>query len=47
MDDKYLHEVAITAIVVKDGKYLITRRTLTKKTLAWLMDGAGRAPRVD
>lgn len=27
----YLHEVAITAIVVKDGKYLITRRSPTKK----------------
>jgi len=26
-----LHEVAITAIVVKDGKYLITRRVMTKK----------------
>ncbi len=26
-----LHEVAITAIVVKDGKYLITRRAPTKK----------------
>ncbi len=27
----YLHEVAITAIVVKDGKFLITRRAPTKK----------------
>src|SRR3989344_5588883 len=26
-----LHEVAITAMVVKDGKYLITRRVLSKK----------------
>ncbi|MBI4088561.1 NUDIX domain-containing protein [Candidatus Kaiserbacteria bacterium] len=26
-----LHEVAVTAIVVKDGKYLITRRALSKK----------------
>lgn len=26
-----LHEVAITAIVVKDGKYLITRRSKAKK----------------
>ena len=26
-----LHEVAITAIVVKDGKYLITRRAMSKK----------------
>lgn len=29
--NQYLHEVAITAIVVKDGRYLITRRTLNKK----------------
>ena len=28
---QYLHEVAITAIVVKDGKYLITRRAMSKK----------------
>jgi len=27
----FLHEVAITAIIVKDGKYLITRRSLKKK----------------
>jgi 8-oxo-dGTP diphosphatase len=26
----YLHEVVITAIVVKDGKYLITKRAATK-----------------
>jgi len=31
MENQYLHEVAITAIVVKDGKYLITRRSLNKK----------------
>jgi 8-oxo-dGTP diphosphatase len=31
MDNKFLHEVAITAIVVKDGKYLITRRSPNKK----------------
>jgi 8-oxo-dGTP diphosphatase len=31
MENKYLHEVAITAIVVKDGKYLITRRSPNKK----------------
>lgn len=31
MENKYLHEVAITAIIVKDGKYLITRRSMSKK----------------
>ncbi|MDP2665575.1 MAG: NUDIX domain-containing protein [bacterium] len=36
-----LHEVAITAIVVKDGKYLITRRALTKKRFPgkWTVPG--------
>lgn len=36
-----LHEVAITAIIVKDGKYLITRRTLTKKRFPgkWTVPG--------
>ena len=36
-----LHEVAITAIVVKDGKYLITRRTLSKKRFPgkWTVPG--------
>lgn len=27
----FLHEVAITAIIVKDGKYLITRRSMNKR----------------
>lgn len=31
MENQYLHEVAITAIIVKDRKYLITRRALSKK----------------
>ena len=31
MEDKYLHEVAITAIIVNDGKYLITRRSMQKR----------------
>lgn len=31
MSETNLHEVAITAIIVKDGKYLITRRSPTKK----------------
>lgn len=36
-----LHEVAVTAIVVKDGKYLITRRTLIKKRFpgVWTVPG--------
>jgi len=36
-----LHEVAITAIVIKDGKYLITRRVLTKKRFPgkWTVPG--------
>ena len=29
--NQYLHEVAITAIIVKDGRYLITRRSANKK----------------
>ena len=31
MENQYLHQVAITAIVVKDQKYLITKRSATKK----------------
>ncbi|MBU6388590.1 NUDIX domain-containing protein [Patescibacteria group bacterium] len=36
-----LHEVVVTAIVVKDGKYLITRRSLTKKRFGgmWTVPG--------
>ena len=36
-----LHEVAITAIIVKDDKYLITRRVLTKKRFPgkWTVPG--------
>jgi len=36
-----LHEVVVTAIVVKDGKYLITRRALTKKRFPgmWTVPG--------
>lgn len=38
---QFLHEVAITAIVVKDGKYLITRRAITKKRFGgmWTVPG--------
>jgi len=37
----YLHEVAITAIIIKEGKYLITRRALTKKRFPgfWTVPG--------
>ncbi len=37
----YLHEVAITAIIVKDGKFLITRRVKTKKRFPgmWTVPG--------
>lgn len=36
-----LHEVAITAIVLKEGKYLITRRVMTKKRFPgkWTVPG--------
>ncbi len=39
--NQYLHEVAITAIVVKDGKFLITRRSPTKKRFPgkWTVPG--------
>lgn len=40
MDDK-LHHVAVTGIVIKDGKYLITRRSLKKEPFAgqWTVPG--------
>ncbi|HVZ10850.1 MAG TPA: NUDIX domain-containing protein [Candidatus Paceibacterota bacterium] len=40
-NNQYLHEVAITAIVVKDGKYLITRRSQNKKRFPgmWTVPG--------
>jgi len=39
--NQYLHEVVITAIVVKDGKYLITRRSPSKKRFPgmWTVPG--------
>jgi len=39
--NQYLHEVVITAIVVKDGKYLITRRAPNKKRFPgmWTVPG--------
>lgn len=41
MENKYLHEVAITAIIVKDDKYLITRRSQNKKRFPgmWTVPG--------
>jgi 8-oxo-dGTP pyrophosphatase MutT (NUDIX family) len=41
MENQYLHEVAITAIVVKDGKYLITKRSPTKRKFPnmWTVPG--------
>jgi 8-oxo-dGTP pyrophosphatase MutT (NUDIX family) len=40
-DSKLLHEVVITAIIIKDGKYLITRRSLEKKRFPskWTVPG--------
>jgi 8-oxo-dGTP pyrophosphatase MutT (NUDIX family) len=34
-ESKLLHEVVITAIIIKDDKYLITRRSLEKKRFPW------------
>lgn len=41
MENNYLHEVAITAIIVKDGQYLITRRSPNKKRFPglWTVPG--------
>ena len=41
MNDEKLHEVVITAIVIKDGKYLITRRSPNKKRFPgkWTVPG--------
>jgi len=41
MENQYLHEVAITAIIIKDGKYLITRRSPDKKRFPgkWTVPG--------
>ena len=39
--EHFLHEIAITAIILKDGKYLITRRSKNKKRfpLMWTVPG--------
>lgn len=48
MENTNLHEVVITAIVVKDGKYLITRRSPNKKRFPsmWTVPG-GKLERDD
>ncbi|MFA5386230.1 MAG: NUDIX domain-containing protein [Candidatus Paceibacterota bacterium] len=40
-NNQYLHEVAITAIIIKDGKFLITRRSPNKKRFPgmWTVPG--------
>lgn len=41
MDNGLLHEVVITAIIVKDGKYLVTRRSKNKRRFPgkWTVPG--------
>ncbi len=41
VNNKYLHEVVITAIIVKDGKYLIIKRSPKKKRFPgmWTVPG--------
>ncbi|MCK9187272.1 MAG: NUDIX domain-containing protein [Candidatus Colwellbacteria bacterium] len=41
MQNQYLHEVAVTAIVIKEGRYLITRRAMTKRRFPgkWTVPG--------
>lgn len=41
MENKFLHEIVTTAIIIKDGKYLITRRSPNKKRFPgmWTVPG--------
>jgi 8-oxo-dGTP diphosphatase len=41
MENKFLHEIVIAAIIVRDGKYLITRRSKGKKRFPgmWTLPG--------
>jgi len=43
MKNQELHRITSTAIIVKDGKYLITRRSLNKKVFPgkWTVPGGG------
>jgi len=46
IENKFLHEVPITAIIVKDGTYLIIRRVKTKKKFPgmWTVPGGRLEP---
>jgi 8-oxo-dGTP diphosphatase len=46
-NNNYLHEVAITAIIVKEGKYLIMRRAMTKRRFPgqWTVPGGRLEPK--
>ncbi len=48
MESQYLHEVAITAMIVKDSKFLIIRRSASKKRFPgkWTVPG-GRLETAD
>ena len=41
MDNQYLHEVAITAIIIKDNKFLIIKRSASKRRFPnkWTVPG--------
>ena len=41
MENQLLHEVVITAIVVKDGRFLVTKRSAAKRRFAnrWMVPG--------
>jgi isopentenyldiphosphate isomerase len=41
-ESKFLHEIVITAIIKKEGKYLITRRALSKKRFPGRLGSARR-----
>jgi 8-oxo-dGTP diphosphatase len=47
MTNDFLHEVAITAIIVRDGKYLIIQRSATKKRFPsmWTVPGGRLEPK--
>ena len=47
MEDYHLYEIVITAIVVKDGNYLITQRSMQKKRFPgmWTVPGGHLEPK--